>query len=133
MPNFSYGQEFDLPGLKIITHKMRVRKICTSYPVCLRPRIIHVSQTFGNKLLGDLSSLLVEKILLEKLCEWTKKLSSSPVSMTMKAKMTLIFKCIFPSTIRHIWKEDTLKSSGNNFPKLYSVESGKERLLIFAQ
>ena len=44
-----------------------------------------------------------------------------------------IFKCIFPSAVMHIWKEDTLKCSGNNFPKVYSVESGKERLLIFDQ
>ena len=41
------------------------------------------------------------------------------------------FKCIFPRTVMHSCKEDTLKYSGNNFPKVYSVVSGKERLLIF--
>ena len=43
------------------------------------------------------------------------------------------FKYIFPSTIMHICKEDTLKCSGNNFPKVYSVVSRKGRLLIFDQ
>ena len=39
----------------------------------------------------------------------------------------------FPSSIMHIWKEDTLKCLGNNLLKVYSVVSGKERLLIFDQ
>lgn len=30
-----------------------------------------------------------------------------------------------------IWKEDTLKCSGNNLPKVHSMVSGKERLLFF--
>ena len=37
------------------------------------------------------------------------------------------FKCNFPSSVMHIWKEGTLKCSGL---KVYSVVSGKERLFF---
>ena len=43
------------------------------------------------------------------------------------------FKDIFPSPLVHFWKEDTLKCSGNNLLKVYSVVNGRERLLIFDQ
>ena len=45
---------------------LHMRKISTSKR--LRVRIIHVSQTFGK-------NLLVETILLAKLCKWTEKLT----------------------------------------------------------
>ena len=46
----------------------------------MQVRIMQISQTFRKNLLvvsGGLS-LLVEKILLAKLCKWIKKLTSSP-------------------------------------------------------
>ena len=44
----------------------------------LRVRIIHVSQTKGKEFASGLTSLLVEKICLPKLCKCAKKLTSSP-------------------------------------------------------
>ena len=54
---------------------LRVRKIATSKR--LRVRIIHVYQTFGKNLLVISPVCQQEKILLAKLCKWTKKLTSS--------------------------------------------------------
>ena len=56
---------------------LRVRKIATSKR--LRVRIIHVYQTFGKNLLVISPVCQQEKILLAKLCKWTKKLTSSLV------------------------------------------------------
>ena len=55
-----------------------MRKISTSKH--LQVRIMQISQTFGKNLYfaSGLTSLLVEKILLAKLCKWIKKLTSSP-------------------------------------------------------
>ena len=57
----------------------QVRKISTGKR--LRLRIIHVSQAFGENLLV-VTSLLVEKFLLAKLCKWSKKLTLSPFTFT---------------------------------------------------
>ena len=56
---------------------LRVRKIATSKR--LRVRIIHVYQTFGKNLQVISPVCQQKKILLAKLCKWTKKLTSSLV------------------------------------------------------
>ena len=67
-------------------HILWVRKISTSRH--LRVRIIHVSPTFGK-------NLLVEKILLAKLCKWSKKLTSSPDMHNLHCVKTVY--CSLPS------------------------------------
>ena len=54
---------------------LRVRKIATSKR--LRVRIIHVYKTFGKNLQVISPVCQQKKILLAKLCKWTKKLTSS--------------------------------------------------------
>ena len=69
LPNSQIASDFD---------KLWVKKITTSKR--LQVRIIHVSQSlFWKEFASGLTSLLVEKNLLAKLCRWTEKLTSSPV------------------------------------------------------
>ena len=63
-------------------YNLRVRKIATSKR--LRVRIIPVYQTFGKNLLVISPVCQQKKILLAKLCKWTKKLTSSPVEMFIR-------------------------------------------------
>ena len=74
------------PRLEINAHKLaqckyfdnlRVTKISTSK--CLQVRIMQISQTFGKHFVSSLTSMLVQKFSLAKLCKSIKKLTSSPV------------------------------------------------------
>ena len=74
---FSQGSKLTLANSQNASafDNLRVRKIATSKR--LRVRIIHVYQTFGNNLQVISPVCQQKKILLAKLCKWTKKLTSS--------------------------------------------------------
>ena len=87
-----------------------MRKIATSKR--LRVRIIHVYQTFGKNLLVISPVCQQKKILLAKLCKWTKKLTSSPGIDSLQAEffkaVVITASMVFPDLFAKIWNHETI-------------------------
>ena len=86
MRSLGQGSKLTLANSQNPSDFDKLRKISTSKR--LRVRINHVSQTFGNEFAGGLTNLLVEKILLAKLCQWSRseQLTSNPNSFYQNYK-----------------------------------------------
>ena len=71
---------FPYPGLKINAQKMRVILIICKWKKCPLANICKLESSMSPKQRERicLTSLLVEKILLAKICKCTEKLTSSP-------------------------------------------------------
>ena len=64
---------------------------------------MQISQTFGKNLLVVSPVLLLEKILLAKLCKWIKKLTSSPgVESLLKITVVIFDELNFSSYVVHV-------------------------------